>query len=173
MAVLLGHGVGPEQVVGLFAERSAALVVGILGMLRRGGAYLPLDPGYPRERLAYLLEDSGARLVVVDEVLRGCLPGEGRDRDLAARRRWRAGGFSVPLRSDPDHLAYVIYTSGSTGPPKGVAVLTAAIAVRLVTGGHRWSAWGPATAWAARQPQLRRRQPGRSGAPCSPAPPWW
>ncbi|MFD3484679.1 amino acid adenylation domain-containing protein, partial [Streptomyces sp. NPDC058665] len=126
-AALRAVGVGRGGVVGLCVERSADLVVGMLGVLRAGAAYVALDPEYPRERLAFMLEDSGARVVVGHEYLFDRLPLDGRTTiDIDQTR-------PVPLTPDTangigrslergDDLAYLIYTSGSTGRPKGVAV---------------------------------------------------
>jgi amino acid adenylation domain-containing protein len=114
-------GAGPETLVALCAERSADLVAGILGILKSGAAYVPLDPAYPEERIALIVEDSKAPVVVTQEALRG------RFRGLAASivclddvRDLGAGFASAP--TDPRSPAYVIYTSGSTGRPKGVVV---------------------------------------------------
>ncbi len=129
-------GVGPEERVGVCLERSPAMLISLLAVLRAGGAYVPLDPAYPGERLAYMLADSGARLLVT----RGSLPALPAkagvsilDLDLdpdhpAAPREGREEtaegeeGEAAGPRPGPDNLAYVIYTSGSTGRPKGVAV---------------------------------------------------
>jgi len=117
-------GVGPDVLVGLCAERSIDLVVGVLGIHKAGGAYLPLDPAYPGERIAYMLEDSGASVVVGQAALASQLPVHGAvlvridgDPEL---ERMPATRPRVEVRSD--QLAYVIYTSGSTGRPKGVMV---------------------------------------------------
>jgi amino acid adenylation domain-containing protein len=122
---LRAAGVGPERVVGVLAERSLEMVVGLLAVLKAGGAYLPLDPDHPSERLALMLADSGARLVLVQKRLQEklaplaapILPLDGvAEPGLDAER-------PMP-RSEvhPDNLAYVIYTSGSTGLPKGAMV---------------------------------------------------
>ncbi|UZW63316.1 amino acid adenylation domain-containing protein [Lysobacter enzymogenes] len=122
---LSGLGVGPEVIVGLCLERSIEMVVAVLGVLKAGGAYLPLDPKYPRERLAYMLEDSAVPILVAQQHLLEQLPStwsqvvcleEAAD-DIA---RQSAANPSIDLV--PENLAYVIYTSGSTGKPKGVAV---------------------------------------------------
>ncbi|MBV9774490.1 MAG: amino acid adenylation domain-containing protein, partial [Gemmatimonadetes bacterium] len=121
---LVRLGVGPDVKVGLCLERSLELVVGILGVLKAGGAYLPLDPVYPPERVGFMLGDSGAALVLIQEALRDHLP-EG-TATLALDTGWDA----VAAESDrtprvevtPEHLCYVIYTSGSTGLPKGSEV---------------------------------------------------
>ncbi|MCP4667830.1 MAG: AMP-binding protein, partial [Deltaproteobacteria bacterium] len=138
----LGHrlaalGVGPDVLVGLYLERSAAMVVAVLATLKAGGAYLPLDLAYPPERLAFMLEDAAAPVVITTRQLAATLP-EGLaerleviclDRD-AARIAVHGDGNPSPSVS-AENLAYVIYTSGSTGIPKGVAVTHRAIA-RLV-----------------------------------------
>src|SRR5262249_5273071 len=117
-------GVGPETVVGLCVERSAAMVVGLLGILKAGCAYLPLDPAYPAERLAFMLGDAGAAVLVTQADLRERIPADGAhvvclDDDAAIARQ----PVTAPrLGLDPHHPAYVIYTSGSTGTPKGVVV---------------------------------------------------
>ncbi|WP_370144938.1 amino acid adenylation domain-containing protein [Streptacidiphilus sp. EB129] len=114
---LIGRGVGPGQVVGLHAGRSAELVVGVLGILKAGAAYLPLDPGQPAERLAAMVADAAPTLVLSDA---DAPPGdwEALCAVEASGRREDAPGIVVR----PADLAYVIYTSGSTGRPKGVAV---------------------------------------------------
>ena len=88
---LRGLGVGPETVVGLCVERSPEMVVGLLGILKAGAAYLPLDPNYPRERLAFMLADAGAPVLVTQQALLDRLPAEAsrRDRRAAGRRLGR------------------------------------------------------------------------------------
>ena len=127
-------GVQPDQIVGVCLERSLDMVVALLGILRAGAAYVPLDPEYPHERLAYMLQDSRAALVLtqgkLEEKLRGLLPAA--TELIALDRQWaeieeRVACLKekkVGLRQEvkPNHLAYVIYTSGSTGQPKGVAI---------------------------------------------------
>ncbi|MFJ3463657.1 non-ribosomal peptide synthase/polyketide synthase [Achromobacter spanius] len=116
------RGVGPDTVVGIGMERSADLVVAVLGVLRAGAAYLPLDPAYPPERLAYMLADSGCRLLLTTDALRdafgdpACAIGTLRELDEPA-----LPDMPPEVRLHADHLAYLIYTSGSTGQPKGAA----------------------------------------------------
>ena len=127
---LTEHGVGPEERVGVVLERSADLVVALLAVLKAGGAYLPLDPEHPAERLAYMLEDAGARVLVSRRALLAGLPPHAGRVVLVDAVRGEA--TAAPARDGgPDALAYVIYTSGSTGRPKGVAVSHRGI-VRLV-----------------------------------------
>ncbi|GAB1510049.1 non-ribosomal peptide synthase/polyketide synthase [Actinophytocola sp. KF-1] len=128
---LVAEGVGPDVLVGVCAPRGADLVVGLLAVLKAGGAYVPVDPDLPEERRAYLVADSGVRVVLTEERLRA--------------------PFAYPatppeVRTAPDNLAYVIYTSGSTGRPKGVAV-THANVVRLFGTTEPLFGFGPGDVW--------------------------
>ncbi|HEX7239699.1 MAG TPA: condensation domain-containing protein, partial [Longimicrobiaceae bacterium] len=125
------RGVGPETRVGICAERSAELVTAMLAVLRAGGAYVPLDPAYPAERLAFMLADSGARVVVAQPGLEERVAREGVEVVLLGEGGAAEDAPELPV--EPDSLAYVIYTSGSTGTPKGVAVPHRGV-VRLVRG---------------------------------------
>ncbi|MBK6016196.1 non-ribosomal peptide synthetase [Streptomyces sp. MBT53] len=123
-------GAGRGSVVGLCVERGADLVVGLLGIMKTGAAYVPLDPGYPADRLAFMLRDSGARLVVTERHSRTALDPDIVAVDLTGDRD-RIGQRPVTAPTGgpgTDDLAYVIYTSGSTGRPKGVLVTHAGIA---------------------------------------------
>ncbi|MFI7136095.1 amino acid adenylation domain-containing protein [Nonomuraea sp. NPDC050153] len=142
--LLIGRGVGPESVVGVCLERGIDLVVAALGVLKAGGAYLPIDPAYPAERIAYSLADARARHVLSSGALRDhlpesipCLLVDDPAEPGAARRE--------PL--SPDHPAYVIYTSGSTGRPKGVAV-THANVTRLFAQTRGMLEFGPDDVWS-------------------------
>ena len=104
-------GTGPESLVAVCLERSAEAVVAILGVLKAGGAYLPLDPSYPRERLSWMLADAGAQTVITKEYL---------ERNADEIETQINADFETTISSE--NLAYVIYTSGSTGKPKGVLV---------------------------------------------------
>ena len=123
--LLRARGIGPDDRVAVLLDRELELVVTLLAVMRAGGAYVPLDPEYPPQRLALMLEDSGARLVITQESRRGAtlearcevLTLEGMAAELLAQPD------TIPAPSaGPEHLAYVIYTSGSTGRPKGVMV---------------------------------------------------
>ena len=115
--------VGSETLVGICLERSWEMVAGILGTLRAGAAYVPMDPVYPRERLAFMLEDARVRVLLTQQKLSGSLPKSGANTLLIEDIKWAAE--ATPSKSacpKAQDLAYVIYTSGSTGYPKGVAV---------------------------------------------------
>ena len=118
-------GVGPDVVVGLCLERSAEMVIAMLGALKAGGAYLPLDPGYPLERLSYMLEDSGVGVVITTQALEPRLPahwGQTVCLDLEWDKVSQQSEDEPEGKALGENLAYVIYTSGSTGRPKGVMV---------------------------------------------------
>ena len=126
--VLAGYGAGPERVVAVVMGRSALLVTALLAVWKAGAAYLPVDPGYPAERIGFMLADAGPVVVVADAAGAGVLPGVGvpvvrADEVRADEVRAGAGG-AVPGGAGvlPSHPAYVMYTSGSTGTPKGVLV---------------------------------------------------
>ncbi len=117
-------GLVAETRVALCLPRSLDSVVGLLGILLAGGAYVPLEPGTPPERLAFLLADSGSRVVVTHRSLQGLLPSGVEAICLDGDPDPLAGEDAGALRggAEPENLAYVIFTSGSTGEPKGVAV---------------------------------------------------
>ncbi|MFJ3258563.1 amino acid adenylation domain-containing protein, partial [Streptomyces sp. NPDC086771] len=137
--LLIGRGVGPESVVGVCMERGVDMVVALLGVLKAGGAYLPVDPEYPAERIAFMLQDA-ASLVLTTAALDEALP-TGVVRvvvdepatvaDLAGRYGGAPAADELRAALLPGHPAYVIYTSGSTGRPKGVAVPHEGITNRL------------------------------------------
>ncbi|HEX2253053.1 MAG TPA: amino acid adenylation domain-containing protein, partial [Thermoanaerobaculia bacterium] len=125
-------GVGPERRVAVLADRGPELVTAQLGVLLAGGAYVPVDPDYPAERIAFQLADAAVAAVVVPPELAGRLP-ETSVPVLAPPTRAERGAAAAPERdaagpAAPEHLAYVIYTSGSTGRPKGVEVTHGALA---------------------------------------------
>jgi len=131
---LLAQGIGPDRLVGVCLERSERMVIALLGILKAGGAYLPLDPDYPRERLAFMVNDAAPSVVLTEKhwldhhefgasrVL--CL-----DTEWAKRADADVGNPAITIM--PEHLAYCIYTSGSTGQPKGVGVPHQGILNRL------------------------------------------
>ncbi|HEX8282859.1 MAG TPA: amino acid adenylation domain-containing protein [Pyrinomonadaceae bacterium] len=118
-------GVGPESRVGVCVERSFDMVVAVLGALKAGGAYVPLDPAYPQERLALMLEDARAEVLLTQQRLAASLP-TAKLKVVSLDSEWEAisrreAQAPAPLAT-AENLAYVIYTSGSTGRPKGVAM---------------------------------------------------
>ncbi len=122
---LRGLGVGPDVPVGLCLERSLDTLVALFGILKAGGAYLPLDPTYPAERLAFMLEDSGAALLLTRRGL-AAPPEDASTRTVFLEECSEAiageSEESVDSGTSPNSLAYIIYTSGSTGVPKGVEI---------------------------------------------------
>jgi amino acid adenylation domain-containing protein/FkbM family methyltransferase len=126
---LLSMGVRPDSLVAICIERSLEMVVGLLGILKAGAAYVPLDPSYPEERLSYMLDDSAPAAVLTSAKLHTSLPLLAACRASIVRLDAMASSSPSDWLSNPDplvlglaphHLAYVIYTSGSTGMPKGV-----------------------------------------------------
>ncbi|QNH16238.1 D-alanine--D-alanyl carrier protein ligase [Xanthomonas sp. SS] len=136
---LIAEGVAPDAIVGICMTRSVELVVAILGVLKAGGAYLPLDPNYPRTRLDYMLRDSGARIVLTFAELAQTLPADAAkilalDAETVQSVLLAQSADAPGMRSrglGPQHLAYAIYTSGSTGEPKGVLNEHGALVNRL------------------------------------------
>ena len=127
---LRAKGVGPDTLVGICMERYLPMVVGLLGILKAGGACVPLDPSDPRERLSHLLRDSEPLLLLVDAVGRAALPDEALLSSVidvqADAERWAEQPSENPFCSEvglhSGHLAYIVYTSGSTAEPTGVAM---------------------------------------------------
>src|SRR5437762_3635512 len=121
LPIFRGLDVGPEVRVGVCLERSPELVVALLGVLKAGGAYVPLDPTYPAERFGYMLDDSGAAVLLTEKRLVGRLPAYAGpivrldELDAAERDEPEAAPPGSGARSE--HLAYVLYTSGSPGRP--------------------------------------------------------
>jgi amino acid adenylation domain-containing protein len=120
-ARLSAAGAGPDRLAGIMLRRSADLIIAILGVLKAGGAYLPLDPGYPRDRLAFMLAESRPVAIVTEPGLAAHLP-DGTTPVLSVHGELEATRPAPAANVCPDNLAYVIYTSGSTGKPKGIAV---------------------------------------------------
>ncbi|MFD6306790.1 amino acid adenylation domain-containing protein, partial [Streptomyces sp. NPDC060223] len=149
---LIARGVGPEDLVGVVMERGTELYAVLLGVLKAGAAYVPVDPGYPAERIAFTLTDARPALVVCTSTTAGAVREAGIERivwdDPATRAALAARPRTGPADADrvrplrPAHPAYVIYTSGSTGIPKGVAVPHAG-AVNYVSWRSAAYGWGP------------------------------
>jgi amino acid adenylation domain-containing protein/FkbH-like protein len=133
--------ISPDTPVGLCADRSLETVVGMLAILKAGGAYVPLDAAYPRERLAFMLEDVGAGVVLTQQRLLEGVPQNGAkvicldaDWELVAREQRE----NVVSGVKPHNLAYVMYTSGSTGQPKGVSIPHRAVTRLVVSNEFIW-----------------------------------
>ncbi|WP_338744881.1 amino acid adenylation domain-containing protein [Pseudomonas putida] len=146
---LLELGAGPDVLVGLAVERGLEMVIGLLGILKAGAAYVPLDPEYPQDRLAYMFEDSGIRLLLTQQHLRHALPVPEGVCTLVLDGETGLNSYSEanPARQvSPDNLAYVIYTSGSTGKPKGT-LLPHRNVVRLFAATRHWFHFDASDVW--------------------------
>ncbi len=148
-AYLRTVGVGPEFLVGIHLDRSFDLIVGILAILKAGGAYLPLDLACPEDRLTFMLEDSGTKVLLTDSSLahrfanyRGKVICLNEETLLIASH----SAEDVPCTAQPQNLAYVIYTSGSTGTPKGCLVTHENVG-RLFTATEPWFHFGSSDVW--------------------------
>ena len=142
-------GVKPETLVGLCVNRSVEMLVGMLGILKAGGAFVPLDPSYPKERLAFMLADSQVPVLVTQSVLLSRFPRHTSQVIYLDQPLPTISHRPFPVEATSDHLAYAIYTSGSTGNPKGVSCNHRGV-VNLLT-------------------DIDRRQPLSPGDGCS----WW
>ncbi len=118
-------GVGPETLVGVCVERSLEMVVAVLGVLKAGGAYLPLDPAYPADRLAFMIDDAAVPVLITQQSIEDRIPSAWAQIVLIDADWPEIASHSeaaLACKALPENLAYVIYTSGSTGKPKGVQV---------------------------------------------------
>lgn len=142
------EGVTPGDLVGIALPRSAELVIAVLGTLKAGAAYVPLDPEYPAERLDFMVEDANVRLVLFSESAGGHpLSGPIRSINIDELESWSGESFLSPLE-DAEANAYVIYTSGSTGKPKGVMVRHRNVA-NFFVGMDEFVTHDPAGTWLA------------------------
>jgi len=118
---LIQHGVQRETIVGISVERSPEMVIGLLGILKAGAVYLPIDSSYPKDRIRYIVEDSGIHFLLTQQALP--MPINGKDIEtvyLDDFSRFNALPDTNPnISVHPHNMAYIIYTSGSTGKPKG------------------------------------------------------
>lgn len=128
---LRAEGAGPGQIVALMVERSFAMAIGVLAILKAGAAYLPLPPDCPRERMDYMLKDGGVRILLVHGRTAKNAAFEGRILDLDDLAIYRGVSSDPGRLNGPRDLAYVIYTSGSTGRPKGVMIEQRSVINRL------------------------------------------
>ncbi|MDD3118234.1 MAG: amino acid adenylation domain-containing protein, partial [Victivallales bacterium] len=118
--VLSGHGAGPDYAIGVHLPRSIDYIVGLLGILKSGSCYVPLDPAYPEERLKFIAADTACR-VILSHSTNPSLGGEGQRLDLD-RFDWQQAPLPVQHPAGLRDMAYILYTSGSTGTPKGVEI---------------------------------------------------
>jgi len=163
-------GVAPDDCVGLYVEPSVDLMVGAWGILHAGGAYLPLSPEYPEERLRYMIEESRATVFFCQPKLAARLAALApADSTIVTLRDVVSHGME-PAVAGPRDLAYVIYTSGSTGKPKGVMIEHRSVVNQL-----RWLRdsyrLGPETVVLQKTPMSFDAASGRSSRPPA-APPW-
>ena len=137
---LLEQGVSADEVVGVSFARGVTMIEAFLAVMKAGGAFLPLDPGYPTDRLHYMLEDSGARLLLTSSDLAETLPQVEGVSPVFVDQLSLANTDDGSLNNEPhpDQLAYVIYTSGSTGKPKGVALTHGGLSMHVQTIGERY-----------------------------------
>ena len=137
---LIKLGASPDGLVGICLERSLEMVVGLLGILKSGAAYVPLDPAYPRDRIAFMLENAEVPLLLTQAQLRESLPNTASGAVLIDSD-WpeiaKQSQSSPALTLNPENRAYVIYTSGSTGKPKGVEIPHRAVVNFLTTMAER------------------------------------
>ncbi|MFB2837779.1 amino acid adenylation domain-containing protein [Floridanema evergladense] len=121
------HQIQPDTLIAICVERSFEMIIGILAILKSGGAYLPIDPDYPQERIQFMLEDSATSLLLTQSYIKDKLPLNTLKKSckvicLEPETFDFQSITNPPTRSKPENLAYLIYTSGSTGQPKGVAI---------------------------------------------------
>ena len=120
--VLRERGVGPDTIVGIMVERSLEMIVGIMGVLKAGGAYLPIDPEYPQERIEYMLKDSNTKILLTQKCFMNKVKLQGTVIDLEEEGLYEGNKENLEKINTSRNLAYIIYTSGSTGKPKGVMI---------------------------------------------------
>ncbi|UHA73129.1 amino acid adenylation domain-containing protein [Paenibacillus sp. 481] len=120
---LRSEGVQADDLIGIVTDRSVEMLIGIVGILKAGGAYVPIDPDYPEDRINYILENSGANLVLHhNKEIRDRVSFSGKFIDLYDTQVYNEDSTNLACIAKPDHRAYIMYTSGTTGKPKGVMV---------------------------------------------------
>ncbi|MEH7354706.1 amino acid adenylation domain-containing protein, partial [Neobacillus drentensis] len=131
--VLRGKGVKADTIVGIMVDRSVEMMVGIMGIIKAGGAYLSISPEYPNDRIKYMLEDSKTTLLLTQKHLVHTIQFDGIALDLEDEQLYQGNKTNLEIVNNPNDLVYVIYTSGSTGKPKGVMIQHGNV-INLVTG---------------------------------------
>ncbi|MCK4258506.1 MAG: non-ribosomal peptide synthase/polyketide synthase [Halanaerobiales bacterium] len=129
--VLRNKGVKPRKLVGIIVERSFDLAIGLLGILKAGGVYVPIDSKYPKERINYILEDSSAEILLTQSHLVEQIPFDGESIFLDNEELYKGDDSNLNAMNQANDLAYVIYTSGTTGKPKGVMIEHCNLADRM------------------------------------------
>ena len=160
--LLLRRGIGPEDLVAIALPRSSSMIISILAVLKAGAAYLPIDPSYPAERIAFLLEDAAPAAVITEGTIAARLPASAPVLVLDRVEVAAHATAEQPERNptDPDRKtlttlfdsAYVIYTSGSTGRPKGVVITHAGLANLSATQTRRFAITPDARVWQSPHP---------------------
>lgn len=140
------RGLQPDGLVGIMADRSLEMVVGILAILKAGGAYVPVDPEYPEDRIRFMLEDSGAKLLLAQAHLETRISFTGDIVNLDEAASYKEDVSNLEPTAGPNHLAYVIYTSGTTGKPKGTLIEHKNV-VRLLFNDKNMFDFGPQDTW--------------------------
>jgi amino acid adenylation domain-containing protein/non-ribosomal peptide synthase protein (TIGR01720 family) len=135
--VLREKGVKPNSIVGIMVERSLEMIIGIMGILKAGGAYLPISPEYPEERVAYILKDSEAEIILTENSIAPRITYEGEKINLDNVALYVGKIENLASINKTSDLAYVIYTSGTTGKPKGVMIPHKALTNFLITMGNK------------------------------------
>ncbi|NRT44807.1 amino acid adenylation domain-containing protein/non-ribosomal peptide synthase protein (TIGR01720 family) [Clostridium beijerinckii] len=129
--VLRDKGVKADSIVGIMVERSLEMIIGIMGILKAGGAYLPIDPSYPKERIEYMLKDSGCRVLLSKDDLLEAIEFDGEMIDLFNKIFYMNDSTNLTKINNSINLAYIIYTSGTTGNPKGAMIEHRSLVNRL------------------------------------------
>jgi D-alanine--poly(phosphoribitol) ligase subunit 1 len=133
--LLRRKGIGPDHIVAIMVERSLEMMTGLMAILKTGGAYLPVSPDYPEQRINHMLMDSGTKIILTQgkfvDKIKKCLACEIEIINLEVEENYRESAANLPHISGPQNLAYVIYTSGSTGKPKGVMIAHRSVVNRL------------------------------------------
>ncbi|HCQ89746.1 MAG TPA: non-ribosomal peptide synthetase, partial [Clostridium sp.] len=129
--ILRDKGVKADSIVGVMVERSLEMIVGIIGILKAGGAYLPIDSNYPKERIEYMLSDSGSKVLLSKNALVENIKFHGEFIDLFDEKLFKNDTTNIGKINDSNNLAYIIYTSGTTGKPKGAMIEHRSLVNRL------------------------------------------
>jgi amino acid adenylation domain-containing protein len=120
--ILRERGVRPDQAVGLMVEISIEMIIGMIGILKAGGAFLPIDPDYPKDRIEYMIENSNLEIILTQSNVKERIPFKGKTINLENQSLFNPGCSNIDKINQSKNLVYIYYTSGSTGKPKGVQI---------------------------------------------------